>query len=75
MADPSFETPPVIPDYYAPQGMDIVPRNIVSSGTLPGNTVLRIGEKNLVIDGTNRRIMMNDDTNDRLLEGYQSGGF
>jgi len=57
------------------QDTRILPRNIFASGTLPGNTVIRIGETNLKIDGENRRIILNDGTNDRILIGYQSGGF
>lgn len=34
-----------------------------------------IGDTNIKIDGANKRIIINDGTNDRILIGYQSGGF
>ena len=57
------------------QDMRILPRNIFASGTLPGNTVIRIGATNLIIDGENSRIVINDGTVDRVLIGKQTGGF
>lgn len=57
------------------QDLRVLPRNIITSGTLPGNTVIRIGDANVTIDGANRRILISDGTNDRVLIGYQSGGF
>ena len=45
----------------------------LSSGRLPSDTVIRIG--NIKIDGKNQRIVVNDGTDDRILIGYQSGGF
>jgi len=44
-----------------------------SSQTLSGDFV--VGVSNIKIDGPNRRILINDGTNDRILLGYQSGGF
>jgi hypothetical protein len=58
-----------------PQETKILPRNIFASGTLPGNTVIRIGDSNITIDGANRRILISDGTNDRVLIGFQESGF
>ena len=41
---------------------------ILSGSILTGNS-------NVKIDGANKRIIINDGTNDRILIGYQSGGF
>lgn len=34
-----------------------------------------VGDNKIIIDGVNKRILINDGTNDRILIGYQSGGF
>ena len=34
-----------------------------------------LNDANVKIDGANKRILINDGTNDRILIGYQSGGF
>jgi len=72
------------------QDTRILPRNIFASGTLPGNTVIRVGENNITIDGLNRiitigdnltidgveeRIILSDGTNDRVIIGKAVGGF
>lgn len=44
-----------------------------TSQTLTGDFAL--GDTNIKIDGANKRIIINDGTNDRILIGYQSGGF
>lgn len=36
---------------------------------------VNVGVGNVKIDGANKRIIINDGTNDRILLGYQSGGF
>jgi hypothetical protein len=36
---------------------------------------ITLGSANIVLDGANKRILINDGTNDRVLIGYQSGGF
>lgn len=36
---------------------------------------INVGIGNVLIDGVNKRILINDGTNDRILLGYQSGGF
>lgn len=41
--------------------------------TLTGN--VNVGDSKVLIDGANTRILINDGTNDRILIGYQSGGF
>lgn len=37
--------------------------------------VIKVGGNNIIIDGANKRIIINDGTYDRILIGYQSGGF
>jgi hypothetical protein len=65
-----------INDIYAQARAQVLPRSISSAGMLPGTTVLRIGgDENVQIDGANRRILISDGTNNRVLIGYQSGGF
>lgn len=44
-----------------------------TSQTLSGN--FNLNDANVLIDGVNKRILINDGTNDRILIGYQSGGF
>ena len=44
-----------------------------STQTLSGD--IQIGEANVKIDGANKRILINDGADDRILIGYQSGGF
>lgn len=34
-----------------------------------------VGASNVIIDGANKRILVNDGTNNRILIGFQSGGF
>ena len=47
--------------------------NQMSGGTI---TVLaNLGTGNIKLDGANKQIIINDGTNDRILIGYQSGGF
>jgi len=36
---------------------------------------IQVGVGNVVIDGANKRILINDGTNDRILIGYQESGF
>lgn len=36
---------------------------------------INAGASNVKIDGANKRILINDGTNDRVLIGYDSGGF
>ena len=36
---------------------------------------IQVGVGNVKIDGANKRIVINDGTNDRILIGFQSGGF
>jgi len=57
------------PQIYPQQDQKILPRNVFASGTLPGNTVIRIGDKNIKIDGANSRILISDGTTDRVLIG------
>jgi hypothetical protein len=70
---PELETP-VAPTATTADSR-VLPRDIFTSGTLPGNTVIRIGDSNVVIDAANRQIRISDGTNDRVLIGYQDDGF
>jgi len=36
---------------------------------------INVGAGNVLIDGANKRILINDGTDDRILLGFQSGGF
>jgi len=46
------------------------------TGTLDVDEYITLGaDANVKIDGVNKRILINDGTNDRILIGYQSGGF
>jgi len=78
MANPNVSFPeldPILPSDNVQENNRVMPQDIFASGTLPGNTVIRIGDENIKIDGTNRRITISDGTNDRILLGYQEGGF
>ncbi len=44
-----------------------------TSQTLTGD--FNLNDANVKIDGANKRILINDGSNDRILIGYQSGGF
>lgn len=69
---PSLDIPATV---YPSQDTRVLPRQVFTSGTLPGNTVIRIGNANITIDGANKRILVSDGTNDRVLIGYQENGF
>ena len=47
--------------------------NEISGGTI--NVLASLGTANIKLDGANKQIIINDGTNDRILIGYQSGGF
>lgn len=36
---------------------------------------VNLGTSSVILDGVNKRIIINDGSNDRILIGYQSGGF
>lgn len=51
-------------------------KGTVAAGSLiAGRTDIGVANGNVYIDGANRRIIISDGTNDRILLGYQSGGF
>lgn len=53
-------------------------RGIASTGVRSQNTQIILGNPKdgyLKIDYQNKRIIINDGTNDRVLIGFQSGGF
>lgn len=47
--------------------------SLLGAGTI--NVAINVGDGNVKIDGANKRIIINDGSNDRILIGYQSGGF
>ncbi len=61
--------------------------NMVASSAVFGQYISKAGtsqaltgdfnlnDSNVKIDGANKRILINDGSNDRILIGYQSGGF
>ena len=52
--------------------LDVVATN---TGTLNVDEYINVGESNVKIDGANKRILINDGTDDRILLGYQLNGF
>jgi len=64
------EIDPVLQSEYAQESSNVSPDNILSAGNLPGSTVIRIGSPaNIIIDGKNKNVRVNDGTNDRVLIG------
>jgi len=70
----------------APFSVDMLGNVIASSGTFgqyltKAGTAqafsgsINVGVGNVKIDGANKRILINDGTNDRILIGFQSAGF
>ncbi|MCR4306241.1 MAG: hypothetical protein NUV73_04120 [Candidatus Daviesbacteria bacterium] len=53
---------------------DAVFAGSIQSGSVITGQVI-VGNNNVIIDGVNRRIIVNDGTYDRVLIGYQLGGF
>lgn len=53
--------------------------NAVFAGTIQAGTLISgsviVGDSNIIIDGESKTIIVNDGTNDRVLIGYQEGGF
>ena len=47
--------------------------SVITGSLITGEVT--IGEDNIKIDGENRRIIISDGTNDRVLIGFQDGGF
>lgn len=45
----------------------------LTSGTI--KAVSNLGDENILLDGENSRILINDGTNDRILIGYLENGF
>jgi hypothetical protein len=44
-------------------------------GIIGSEGILYLGSKQIRLDGKNKRIIINDGTTDRVLIGYQQGGF
>lgn len=53
---------------------DAVFAGTLQTGTLISGSVI-VGDNSVIIDGENRRIIVNDGVNDRILIGKQIGGF
>ena len=49
--------------------------NVILEMDLDNATLSIGGDDNVLIDGANKRIIINDGTDDRVLIGYASGGF
>jgi len=45
------------------------------TGTLDVDEYITVGDSNIKIDGANKRILINDGSDDRVLLGYQEDGF
>jgi len=58
MTLPSVESMPS--PYDVSQNNYVLPRNIFTSGTMPGNTVMNIGDKNITVDGKNKKFAVYD---------------
>lgn len=53
--------------------VDSVSMDKLSTGTI--SVIGNLGDENIQLDGENKRILINDGTNDRILIGYQQDGF
>ena len=68
----NIATSTITADKLSVTQLDAVAAN---TGTLTVDETISVGNANVKIDGVNKRIIINDGTNDRVLIGYQSGGF
>ena len=61
----------------APFSVDMLGALIATSGNISGTVRIGLGTgaASILLDGANKRIIINDGTDDRVLLGYQSGGF
>ena len=69
----------LVREYYSSAPSEVAARhtdvsNLVG-GTIGAEGVLYLGSKQIRLDGKNKRIIINDGVTDRILIGYQSGGF
>lgn len=53
--------------------IDSVSADKITAGTV--TVAMDLGDGNITLDGASKRILINDGTHDRVLIGYQSGGF
>jgi hypothetical protein len=61
--------------YDIPQNNYVLPRNLFTSGTIPGNTILNIGVNNLQIDGKNKKFSVYDGSSNEVVRiGLLSDG-
>lgn len=60
-------------------GVDATTGDAVFSGELRSRSLITgdvvVGDNGVIIDGANKNIIVNDGSNDRVLIGFQSGGF
>ena len=47
----------------------------IGGGRIGAGTIIELGSQYIKIDGRNKRIIINDGTNDIGIIGYQKGGF
>lgn len=53
---------------------DAIFAGTIEAGTFVAGAVI-VGDNNLIMDGANKRFVVNDGTNDRILIGYLKNGF
>jgi hypothetical protein len=56
---------------YVPQSIEF--DEMTMGGSLGDK--IQVGGSNIILDGANKRIIINDGENDRVLIGFQEGGF
>jgi len=49
--------------------------NSLVGGTIGSEGIIYLGSQQIKLDGKNKRIIVNDGVNDRILIGYQKDGF
>lgn len=53
----------------------VIPAENIVGGILGSEGTIYVGSENIMIDGANKRIVISDGTNNRILIGYQKDGF
>jgi len=62
-----------LPDSVKDRHIESLTADKITAGTI--TVALGVGSANIIIDGENTRIVINDGTHDRILIGYQADGF